>query len=223
MEHMTKKQAKKTASKKAATAEVQTKKRVITLMHTIGYILAACGLLGLLAASVLMLEKMAVLQDPNYQPSCNLNPVISCGSVMQTKQADAFGLSNSIVGIAGFSVVATIGFAIIAGAQFKRWFWRGMLAGSTFGVTFSMWLFLQGVYNIGAVCPYCALIWVVTIVQFIYVLYYCVEVGHIPVPAKIRRPVNFLKRHHGDVLFVWLLAIALIILTHFWYYWKTLL
>ncbi len=220
---MAKKQAKKIVSKKTAATEASGKKRVITLMHTIGYILAICGFLGLIAASVLMLEKMAVLKDPNYQPSCNLNPVISCGSVMQTEQADAFGLSNSIVGIAGFAAVTAIGFAIIAGAQFKRWFWRCILAGSTFGMAFSMWLFFQGVYNIGAVCPYCALIWVVTIVQFVYVLYFCVEAGHVPVPARIRKPVDFLKRHHGDVLFVWFLAIILMILTHFWYYWKTLL
>jgi len=198
-------------------------KKEVTLHRSIGYILAVCGVLGLLAASVLMVEKIAILKDPNYVPSCNLNPIISCGSVMKTDQASAFGVSNSIIGIIGFSVVATIGFAILAGAQFKRWFWLGLQVGTIFGVGFSMWLFYQGIYVIGAICPYCALIWVVSVALFWYVLLYNLRIGHIKVNAKVKKLASFVQNHHGNILLIWFSIMFLIILTHFWYYWSTLI
>lgn len=209
--------------KKKQTVKKQTEKGEVTLLHSIGYILAVCGMIGLFAASVLMVEKIQLLQNPSYQPSCNLNPIISCGSVMKTDQASAFGVSNSIVGIIGFSVIMTIGFAIIAGAKFKKWFWQGLQIGSIFGVGFSMWLFYEGIYNIKAVCPYCAAIWVVSIAIFWYTLLYNLRVGNIKAPKQLKGLVSFIQHHHGNILIVWYLTLCLIILTHFWYYWSTLL
>lgn len=200
-----------------------TKKEPVTLLRSIGYILAVCGMIGLVAASILMIEKIDLLKDPNYQPSCNLNPIISCGSVMKTDQASAFGMSNSIVGIIGFSVITTIGFAVIAGAKFKKWFWQGLQVGSLFGVGFSMWLFYEGVYNIKAVCPYCAAIWLVSIAIFLYTLLYNLRQGNIPIPKRLKGLADFAQRHHGNILFVWYATLFLIILTRFWYYWSTLL
>lgn len=201
----------------------QIAKKEVTLLKSIGYILAVCGMIGLFAASVLMVEKIKLLQNPGYQPSCNLNPIISCGSVMKTDQASAFGISNSIVGIIGFAVITTIGFAILAGAQFKKWFWQGLQIGSIFGVGFSMWLFYEGIYNIKAVCPYCAAIWVVSIAIFWYTLLYNLRVGNIPTPKRLKAVANFAQKHHGNILTIWYTTLILIILTRFWYYWSTLL
>jgi uncharacterized membrane protein len=38
-------------------------------------------------------------------PSCSINPILSCGSVMTTPEAEAFGIPNLLIGIAGFAVV----------------------------------------------------------------------------------------------------------------------
>lgn len=199
------------------------KKPEKTLSKAIGYILVACAVVGLVASSILLLEKMALLQDPNYKPSCNINPIISCGSVMKTEQASLFGVSNSFVGMIGFSVVMTIGFAVLAGAKFKAWFWRALQVGTLFGVIFSHWLFYQGVYTIGAICPYCAAIWVIMIVLFWYTLMYNLREGHIVAPTRLKRVANLAQKYHGDVIAVWLVGLVLIILVHFWYYWSTLL
>lgn len=198
-------------------------KKPITLSKMIGFILIVCGILGLIAASVLMLEKIALLNDPTYKPSCNLNPIISCGSVMETDQASAFGISNSIIGIIGFSVVTTVGFAVIAGAQFKRWFWLALQAGAILGTGFSLWLFYQGVYVIGAVCPYCALIWVVTLAMAWYLLLYNLRMGHIKMPKSLRGYAAFAQRHHGNILLIAYAVMVGLILNHFWYYWQTVL
>ncbi|MFE3450646.1 vitamin K epoxide reductase family protein [Nonomuraea sp. NPDC059194] len=172
------------------------------------------GVLGLGAAFVLAVEKIALLKNPAYVPSCSINPVLSCGSVMSTPQAEAFGFPNPLLGIAAFAVVATIGAAILAGARFQRWFWRGLQAGVTFGVVFVHWLVYQSLYVIGALCPYCMVVWAVTIPIFWYVSLH-----------NFRRygPVRALSGYHTVVLTVWFLAIVSMIGIRFWPYWSTLI
>jgi len=57
----------------------------------IGWVLAIGGGGGFGAAFLLLVEKIAFLEDPAYVPSCSINPVLSCGSVMNTPQAAVFG------------------------------------------------------------------------------------------------------------------------------------
>jgi len=194
-----------------------------TLKRTIPYLFIILGIVGLLASSILLIEKMELLKNPNYHPSCNLNPVISCGSVMVTQQASIFGFSNSLVGIAGFAGVITIGFTLLAGAKLKRWFWVCIQLGMTFGLGVALWLFAQGVYKIGAVCPYCAAIWVTMITLFWYTLLYNIREKNIVLPKKLKRTGELAQKYHGDILFVFILTIVLLILNHFWYYWQTLI
>ena len=57
------------------------------------------GVVGLAAALTLTIEKIEILINPDYVPSCSINPVLSCGSVMITPQASAFGFPNPLIGI----------------------------------------------------------------------------------------------------------------------------
>ena len=52
-----------------------------------------------LASLTLTVEKIELLIDPSYVPSCSINPVLSCGSVMVTHQASVFGFPNPLIGI----------------------------------------------------------------------------------------------------------------------------
>jgi uncharacterized membrane protein len=125
--------------------------------------LLASGLIGLVAAFVLAVEKYALLADPTYVPSCSLNPVLSCGSIMASPQAEAFGFPNPLLGIAGFNVVAATGAALLAGARLAEWFWAALQLGVFAAVVFVHWLIFSSLYRIGALCPYCMIVWAVTI------------------------------------------------------------
>lgn len=186
------------------------------------FLLAYGGLIGLLASFTIAVEKVELLKDPSFQPSCNINPIISCGSVMATPQAEVFGFPNPFLGILGFAAVATAGFALLSGATFKRWFWIGLQIGLTFAVIFVHWLFFQAVYRIEALCPYCMIVWAMVIPSFWYVTLYNFRNNVIATPARLKGVVNIAQKHHGDILLVWFLAIILAIVHHFWYYWKTL-
>lgn len=189
-----------------------------TLEKVLPWLLIVVGVIGVACAFIIMYEKLHLLANPNYQTACDINPIISCGSVMQSDQAEAFGFPNPFLGLIGFAMVATIGGALLAGAQFKRWFWRAAQAGMLFAVLFVHWLFYQAVYNIGALCPWCMVVWTVTILGFWYLLLYNLRMKHIATPKQLTSVVVFAQRHHLDILVAWYLIIVALILHHFWYY-----
>lgn len=182
------------------------------------WVLIVCSTIGLLSASILMVEKIHLLQAPAARLTCDLNPIIACGSVINTKQASAFGFPNPIIGIAGFAIVLTVGMALLAGAQFKRWFWLGLQAGSLFGIGFIHWLFFESVYRIQALCPYCMIVWSVTIIIFVYTLIWNLRHGYINIPSSLQKAVGFLQQNHLGVIILWYLVITALILHHFWYF-----
>jgi uncharacterized membrane protein len=193
--------------------------KTITLQKALPWILVVCGAIGLACALVIMYDKVELLKDPAFRPGCDLNPIVSCGSVMESKQASAFGFPNPFLGIVGFSVAVATGMAILAGAtKLKRWYWLGLQAGVIFGVCFIHWLFYQSVYHINALCPYCMGVWVMTITLFWYVTLYNIQTGVIRLRGTAQQIGFWLRRHHLDILVVWFLVIAFFILKHFWYY-----
>lgn len=180
------------------------------------------GAIGLLAAGTLLVEKIRVLSEPSYVPSCSLNPVLSCGSVMNSEQAEVLGFPNPIIGVAAFAVVAATGAALLAGARLARWYWWGLQAGVVAGMGFVVWLFVQSLYVIGALCPYCMVVWVVVLVTFWYVTLRNVEQGLFGEKFAGHSVVRtVLVWHSVGVLVVVLVAVGLIG-ERFWYYWQTL-
>ena len=182
------------------------------------FILIICGLIGLGSAAILTQDTMHMLSNPAYRPSCDLNPIIACGDVMQSKQGAVFGFTNPILGLAAFPVLITIGIAMMAGARFKRWFWVGLEAGAAFGVGFTHWLFYESVYTIHSLCPYCMAVWVVTATTFIYVTIFNLQNKFIVLPRNHEKITAFIRKHHLDILLLWALIIFVLIMHHFWYY-----
>ncbi|AXK87523.1 vitamin K epoxide reductase family protein [Nocardia farcinica] len=125
------------------------------------WLLLVCGLAGWIASVTLTVERYKLFLDPDYRPSCSLNPVLSCGSVMVTDQAAVFGFPNPLMGIAGFSVVVTLAVLAVAGVALPRWIWGGLWLGAVLGTVFVCWLIFQSLYRINALCPYCMVVWAV--------------------------------------------------------------
>ena len=180
--------------------------------------LVVAGLVGLAAAFTLLVEKIALLADPDYVPSCSINPILSCGSVMNTPQASAFGFLNPVLGVAGFTALLTIGVVLLTRASLPRWFWWGIQAGTTFGVAFVHWLIFTSLYRIGALCPYCMVVWVVTITAFVTTTAHLVKTGLIPAPPRWRA----LTSYTPTVVTVWLVIITALAAVRFWDYLSTL-
>lgn len=198
-------------------------KNNLTVGKVLPYILIVAGIIGLTASFVLTYDKIHVLTDNGYEPSCNLNPVLSCGSVMKTQQASLMGVPNTIFGLIAFSMLLTLGVLLSSGAKLKRWVWIVAQIAATIGVIFMHYLFFQGVYRINAICPWCFVVWMITIPTFWYITVHNLREGHLKLPDHLIKLSRFIQRYHGDILLVWYLVILGILLEHFWYYWSTLL
>jgi len=198
------------------------KQTVWTLKRVLPWLLFITGAIALIASIMLATEVFQHLKKPVYVPVCNLNPIFSCTSVADSAQAHAFGFPNYFIGIAGYAVVATVGAAMLAGAQFKRWFWQLFNVGMLFAVGFLTWLQFQTLYRIGALCLFCMITWLVTIPAFCYTSLYNLREGNVKTPKRLSRAVAFVQRHHADILVTWFLIIIVLILKRFWYYFGNL-
>lgn len=190
--------------------------------RALAWLMLVGGVVGFTAAFVLAVEKIALLTDPSYTPSCSLNPVLSCGSVMQTAQAEAFGFPNPLLGVAAFPVVAATGAALLAGARLARWYWLGLQAGVTFGLVFVGWLIFQSLYRIGALCPYCMVVWTVMLPLFWYVTLRNATTGMFGAKVGGSRVVRVAAQWHLVVLTTAVVVALVLIADRFWYYWSTL-
>ncbi|OFV73522.1 vitamin K epoxide reductase family protein [Rhodococcus erythropolis] len=179
------------------------------------WFLALGGAAGLTAALVLTVEKFALLADPNYVPSCSINPVLSCGSVMITPQAAAFGFPNPLIGIVAFTIVVTTGVLTLGGVTLPRWYWVSLLAGTTLGVVFIQWLIFQSLYRIGALCPYCMVVWAVTVPIFAIVTR--TALGHAPNVA-VRSVINW----RWTIVALWFALVFVLVFVRFEDYWMTI-
>ncbi len=136
-------------------------------------LMTIAGAIGLAAAIQLTIDKFTLLQNTidgvDTTLSCDFSAFVSCGGVMDSAQAEAFGFPNSIIGIVGFAVVTTLGVLFWTGAPVARWVWTGLQLGCLFGIGFVTWLQYQSIYELELLCPYCIVVWVVMVPLFVYV------------------------------------------------------
>jgi uncharacterized membrane protein len=181
------------------------------------YVLIA-GAIGLTAALALTIEKIEMLINPDYVPSCSINPILSCGSVMITPQASAFGFPNPLIGIVAFTVVVVTGVLAVTKVALPRWYWAGLTVGSWLGAAFVHWLIFQSLYRIGALCPYCMVVWAITIPLLV------VSGGLALQPQRSgNAAVRVIHTWRWSIVALWFTALILLILERFWNYWSTLI
>jgi uncharacterized membrane protein len=187
-----------------------------SIQQVFPYILIITALIGFAASFVLTVEHMHLLKDPNYNPTCSINPVLSCGPVMASDTAKTFGFPNPLMGIASFAAQALLGLVMLAGARMKSWFWKLWGIQVLGSVAFTLYLIYESIFVIGAICIYCMTVWIALSFSSWYTLQYMLAEGHIGnAKSKI---TTFVRKYHGDILFVWFLLLTSLILWEFWYF-----
>ena len=59
-----------------------------------------------------------------------------------------------------------MGVLLLSKVELPRWVWLGLNLGALFGFGFAIWLITQSLYVIGALCPWCMVVWAATIPVF---------------------------------------------------------
>lgn len=145
------------------------------------------GAIGWWAAFNLVLDKIALLKDPAAELGCNFSLLVQCGLNLESWQGEVFGFPNPIIGLGGFVAPIAVGVALLAGARFARWFWIAYAVGVAGALAFCIWLMSQSFFVLGTLCPWCMLVWAVTIPLFWTTWLFVLSRGIIPVPAGAQR------------------------------------
>jgi uncharacterized membrane protein len=179
--------------------------------RAVGAVLLGGGLVGAVVALVLLVDKITLLEDPTFVPSCSIDPVLACGTIMKTAQASVLGFPNPVLGLLTYPVAAAMGALLLGGVALPRWAWWGLQAGTTLGLLFVHWLIVQSLAVIGALCPWCMVAWVATIAMFWFTTVHALRSGHLGGPPA---GPGFARRH-GWGLAAWYLAIVVAIVVTF--------
>lgn len=145
------------------------------------------GAIGWFASFELLTEYIKTLQNPDYIPNCSVSILVTCGPNMASWQGALLGFSNTIIGVAAFVAPIAVGVALLAGARFAPWFWVIYQIGLLGGFALVTWLFVQSVFVLGTLCPWCMVVWTVTIPLFWITLFRPYAVGDIPVSPGLQR------------------------------------
>lgn len=172
-------------------------------------LVSAC--LSLIASFVLSIDAVRLAADPGTALSCNINSVISCGTVATSWQASLLGFPNAFLGLMAEPVVITIAVAALAGVRFPRWFMFAAQVVYTIGVVLAYWLFYQAMFDIGALCPWCLLVTVSTTLVFATLTHVNLRDGNLPLPARLQEALRGAVNADLDAIAVtiWLLALTL--------------
>jgi len=177
----------------------------------------ASACLSLLASFVLSVDAVLLAADPQAALSCNINSVISCGTVGVSWQASLFGFPNAFLGLVAEPVVITIAVASLGGVRFPRWFMLSAQVVYTLGVVFAYWLFFQAYFVIGALCPWCLLVTLSTTLVFTSLTHVNIRDGNLFLPERASRAARRFVAADLDALAVavWLMAVVTMIVTKY--------
>jgi uncharacterized membrane protein len=184
------------------------------------WLLVVAGTIGAFAAVMLVLSERKLLMDPDADLACDLNPLIGCGNFITSWQGSVLGPPNALLGLVGFTALVTTGAALLGGARLPRWYWVGLMAGTALGALAITWFQVQSMAVLRGLCPYCIVVWAVTIPVVVNVWARGLQAGHLPAPEGLRR---FLVQERWLVVTAWYLVLVALAVIVFWSQWQLVL
>ena len=166
---------------------------------------------SLVASFVLSIDALVLAADPNADLGCNMNAVISCGTVGTSWQASLLGFPNAFLGLVFEPIVITLAVASLGGVRFPRWFMLSAQTIYTIALLFAYWLFEQAMFEIGALCPWCLLVTLATTLVFFELTYVNIRDDNLYLPARAQGAATAMIRSNLDLIAVvaWILFLVL--------------
>jgi uncharacterized membrane protein len=179
---------------KKASAKALTTQRI-----SYSRILVFGSLIGLIASFWQATERIFMLKNPGEELSCNLSPVVDCGSVLGDKYAAVLGPPNAFIGMVVFTLLLAFGLQRISGGSWTKLVTKLVALFSVIIFLFSVWFYLISVYVIGKICLFCIFIWAVSMPIGIYGVKDYLE-NQKGLGAFTKSISVFLQKHHFTLL-----------------------
>lgn len=181
-------------------------------------ILLSSATFALIAAFWQAAERVHMLKNPSGPLSCDINPVVDCGGVMDHQLAALFGFPNTFIGMVMFSMLVMAALLLLFGGSFTKKFHLLVMGLASAALAFSVWFFWVSLYVIGKICLFCLAIWPASIILFWYSLLFWLSKKDKLVGWQKELFDYGMKNHVIVVLSVFLIMIALYIFRFREYY-----
>jgi uncharacterized membrane protein len=166
---------------------------------------------SLVASFVLSVDALTLAKNPQADLGCDINTVISCGTVAASWQSSLLGFPNAFLGLVTEPVVITLAVAALAGVRFPRWFMLSAQVVYTIGLLLAYWLFEQAMFEIGALCPWCLLITLATTLVFFEMTYVNIRDNNLFLPQRVQSALTAFVRSDLDIMLVTALVLVLVL------------
>ena len=138
----------------------------------------AAGVAGGIVSFLLYHEYIAQLRGDTPLISCSISPVVTCGPNLLSPGGNLLGFSNSVIGMVLFTGPIFAGASALAATEgLRAWYWRTytvFVAGAFLLVHFFAY---RSVFEYSSLCPWCMIIWLVTIPLFFTVAGWTLRAG----------------------------------------------
>ncbi len=165
---------------------------------------------SLIASLVLSIEAIELARDPDAVLACSINVILNCATVNSHPSAFLLGFPNSFLGMIAEPVVITVAIAGLAGIKFPRAFMFAAQVGYTIGFIFALYLFAISFFVIGALCPWCLLVTLTTLLVWFAITRYNIRENNLYLPKKVQKTVKSWVTKDFDKLAMWCIVVFLI-------------
>lgn len=148
----------------------------------ISMLLGAIG--SLVAAFVLSVEAFHLARNPDAILSCSVNLIVNCATVAKHPTNELFGFPNSFIGLMSEPVVISVAIAGLAGVRFPRLFMFTAQIFYTLGFIFALTLLYISMFIIQALCPWCLLVTLTTILVWFAITRYNIRENNLFLPEN---------------------------------------
>lgn len=167
--------------------------------------------LSLLAAFVLSVESLQLAKNPDAALSCSVNIVLNCATVAKHPSAEMFGFPNSFFGMIAEPVVITVAIAGLAGIRFPRKFMFAAQVGYSLGLLYALYLFSVSFFVIQALCPWCLLVTLTTILVWFAITRYNIREKNLYLPRRLQSSLeSAIKRDYDKLVMFSLIAVLVV-------------
>ncbi|HRF28837.1 MAG TPA: vitamin K epoxide reductase family protein [Candidatus Saccharibacteria bacterium] len=168
------------------------------------------SLLSLLASFVLSIEAIELAKNPNAALSCNVNVVLNCATVNNHPTGTLLGFPNSFIGMMAEPIVITVAIAGLAGVAFPRKFMFAAQIGYSLGFMFALFLFYVSFFIIQALCPWCLLVTLTTILVWFAITRYNIRENNLFLPKSVQNKLHSWTEKDYDKLAMFSLIAVLV-------------
>lgn len=122
------------------------------------------GIAGWVVSFLLYQEYIGQLTGADAIISCNISPIVTCGPNLLSPGGNLLGFSNSIIGMVLFvgPIYAGVS-ALAAPGGLRAGYWRTYALFVAGGFALVHFFAYRSVFEYGSLCPWCMIVWLVTI------------------------------------------------------------